>query len=40
MPNDPSRLSVLLSVLERLDTEASTTERGDLDLLGTAERVS
>lgn len=39
MPNDDSRLSALLSVLEKLDTEASTTERGDLDLLGTAELV-
>ena len=39
MPNDDSRLAALLSVLERLDTEASTTERGDLDLLGTAELV-
>ncbi len=39
MPNDDSRLATLLSVLERLDTEASTTDRGDLDLLGTAELV-
>jgi N-acetylmuramic acid 6-phosphate etherase len=39
VPNDDSRLTALLSVLERLDTEASTTERGDLDLLGTAELV-
>lgn len=39
MPNDDSRLAALLSVLETLDTEASTTERGDLDLLGTAELV-
>lgn len=38
MPND-SRLASLLSVLEGLDTEASTTERGDLDLLDTAELV-
>ncbi|MEU4016564.1 N-acetylmuramic acid 6-phosphate etherase [Microbacterium sp. NPDC028030] len=39
MPNDDSRLAALLSVLENLDTEASTTERGDLDLLGTDELV-
>ncbi|MFB8189859.1 N-acetylmuramic acid 6-phosphate etherase [Microbacterium sp. NPDC055988] len=39
MPNDDSRLASLLSVLEGLDTEASTTERGDLDLLDTAELV-
>lgn len=39
MPNDDSRIATLLSVLESLDTEASTTERGDLDLLGTAELV-
>ncbi|WP_226532361.1 N-acetylmuramic acid 6-phosphate etherase [Microbacterium paraoxydans] len=39
MPNDTPRLTALLSVLENLDTEASTTERGDLDLLGTAELV-
>jgi N-acetylmuramic acid 6-phosphate etherase len=39
VPNDDSRLTALLSVLESLDTEASTTERGDLDLLGTAELV-
>jgi N-acetylmuramic acid 6-phosphate etherase len=38
VPND-SRLASLLSVLEGLDTEASTTERGDLDLLDTAELV-
>ncbi|WP_136043463.1 MULTISPECIES: N-acetylmuramic acid 6-phosphate etherase [unclassified Microbacterium] len=38
MPND-SRLASLLSVLEGLGTEASTTERGDLDLLDTAELV-
>ena len=36
MPNDDVRLTALLSVLESLDTEASTTERGDLDLLDTA----
>ncbi|MBT2494793.1 N-acetylmuramic acid 6-phosphate etherase [Microbacterium sp. ISL-59] len=39
MPNDDSRLASLLSVLEGLGTEASTTERGDLDLLSTAELV-
>ena len=39
MPNDDSRLAALLSVLETLDTEASTTERGDLDLLATTELV-
>ena len=38
MPND-DRLSALLTVLSSLDTEASTTERGDLDLLDTAELV-
>lgn len=38
MPND-DRLSALLSVLSRLDTEASATERGDLDLLDTTELV-
>lgn len=39
MLNDDSRLASLLSVLEGLGTEASTTERGDLDLLSTAELV-
>lgn len=44
MPNDPepngsTRLTELLEVLSGLDTEASTTERGDLDLLDTAELV-
>ena len=39
MPNDDSRLTALLDVLSQLDTEASTTERGDLDLQGTAELV-
>ena len=39
MPNDDARLTALLSVLETLETEASTTERGDLDLLDTAELV-
>ncbi|CAH0252285.1 N-acetylmuramic acid 6-phosphate etherase [Microbacterium oxydans] len=38
MPND-TRLNDLLTVLASLDTEASTTERGDLDLLDTAELV-
>jgi len=38
VPND-DRLSALLTVLSSLDTEASTTERGDLDLLDTAELV-
>lgn len=39
MPNDDTRLTALLSVLESLGTEASTTERGDLDLLDTVELV-
>ncbi|MEV8250641.1 N-acetylmuramic acid 6-phosphate etherase [Microbacterium sp. NPDC076768] len=39
MPDDNLRLTEMLSVLDRLDTEASTTERGDLDLLSTAELV-
>lgn len=39
MPNDDSRLTALLDVLSQLDTEASTTERGDLDLLSTTELV-
>lgn len=38
MPNDP-RLTTLLAELAGLDTEASTTERGDLDLLSTTELV-
>jgi N-acetylmuramic acid 6-phosphate etherase len=38
VPND-DRLSALLTVLSSLDTEASATERGDLDLLDTAELV-
>ncbi|MCK2036109.1 N-acetylmuramic acid 6-phosphate etherase [Microbacterium sp. SSW1-49] len=37
--NDDTRLTALLSVLEGLGTEASTTERGDLDLFGTVELV-
>lgn len=39
VPNDPSRLADLLDVLSTLGTEASTTERGDLDLLDTIELV-
>lgn len=39
MPNDPTRLTTLLDVLSTLGTEASTTDRGDLDLLGTAQLV-
>lgn len=38
MPND-TRLTELLGVLAQLETEAATTDRGDLDLLGTAELV-
>lgn len=38
-PNEDTRLTALLSVLEGLGTEASTTERGDLDLLDTVELV-
>lgn len=38
MPNE-TRLTELLSMLSSLDTEASTTERGDLDLIDTAELV-
>ncbi|MGO2745455.1 N-acetylmuramic acid 6-phosphate etherase [Microbacterium sp.] len=34
-----SRLAELLDVLSHLDTEAASTERGDLDLLDTAELV-
>lgn len=37
--SDPARLTELLEVLSGLATEASTTERGDLDLLDTAELV-
>lgn len=40
MPNEENRLTDLLDVLSGLGTEASSTERGDLDLLGTAELVS
>lgn len=41
MPNDSesTRLTAMLEVLSSLGTEASTTERGDLDLLETAELV-
>jgi N-acetylmuramic acid 6-phosphate etherase len=39
VPTDDTRLTALLAVLSGLDTEASTTERGDLDLLDTAELV-
>ncbi|WP_313480548.1 N-acetylmuramic acid 6-phosphate etherase [Microbacterium sp.] len=39
MPTDDSSLSALLGVLSSLDTEASTPERGDLDMLGTEELV-
>lgn len=39
MPNEHARLTALLDVLSTLGTEASTTERGDLDLLETAELV-
>lgn len=39
VPNDSSRLAELLGVLSQLDTEAATTERGDLDLQGTVELV-
>ncbi|MGW9628373.1 N-acetylmuramic acid 6-phosphate etherase [Microbacterium sp. NPDC055521] len=39
MPTDDSSLAALLGVLSSLDTEASTPERGDLDMLGTEELV-
>ncbi|MGJ0390556.1 N-acetylmuramic acid 6-phosphate etherase [Microbacterium sp. CGR1] len=39
MPNEHARLTTLLDVLSTLGTEASTTERGDLDLLDTIELV-
>jgi N-acetylmuramic acid 6-phosphate etherase len=39
VPNDDLRLTELLDELSRLGTEASTTERGDLDLLGTLDLV-
>ncbi|MGO1508263.1 MAG: N-acetylmuramic acid 6-phosphate etherase [Microbacteriaceae bacterium] len=37
--HDPARLAELLGVLSQLDTEAATTERGDLDLQDTIELV-
>ena len=37
--DDASRLNELLGVLSQLETEAATTERGDLDLLDTVELV-
>lgn len=40
VPNDPSRLNDLLDVLSTLGTEASSPERGDLDLLDTIELVN
>ena len=40
MPNDDTRLTALIDELSKLDTEAATTERGDLDLLSTAELVA
>ncbi len=39
VPNEHARLTALLDVLSTLGTEASTTERGDLDLLDTHELV-
>ncbi|KAA0961571.1 MULTISPECIES: N-acetylmuramic acid 6-phosphate etherase [Microbacterium] len=39
MPNEHARLTTLLDVLSTLGTEASTIERGDLDLLDTIELV-
>lgn len=39
MPNDDLRLTELLDELSRLSTEDPTTERGDLDLLGTVDLV-
>lgn len=39
VPNENDRLTTLLDVLSTLGTEASATERGDLDLLDTAELV-
>ncbi len=39
VPNDSSRLADLLDVLSTLGTEASSTDRGDLDLLDTIELV-
>ncbi|WP_314646196.1 N-acetylmuramic acid 6-phosphate etherase [uncultured Microbacterium sp.] len=40
MPNDDTRLTTLIEELSKLDTEAATTERGDLDLLSTPELVA
>lgn len=40
MPNEENRLTDLLDVLSTLGTEASSTERGDLDLLDTIELVN
>lgn len=40
MPNDDTRLTALIEELSKLDTEAATTERGDLDLLSTPELVA
>ncbi|WP_337458209.1 N-acetylmuramic acid 6-phosphate etherase [Microbacterium sp. KHB019] len=37
--SDSTRLAELLGVLSQLDTEAATTERGDLDLLDTVDLV-
>src|SRR5690606_8551539 len=39
VPNNDIRLTRLLDELSRLGTEASATERGDLDLLSTPELV-
>lgn len=39
MLNDTTRLAELLAVLSQLDTESVTTDRGDLDLLESAELV-
>ena len=40
MPRDDAQLSVLLDELSQLATEASSTDRGDLDLLSTLELVT
>ncbi|MCI1020355.1 N-acetylmuramic acid 6-phosphate etherase [Microbacterium sp. C5A9] len=39
MPTEDPRLTALLDVLSSLGTEASTTDRGDLDLLDTSDLV-
>lgn len=39
VPNDDTRLTALIEELSKLDTEAATTERGDLDLLTSAQLV-